>query len=474
MINQNKRQVPEQRQHITHRVSEKAVILAIVISQLAVPFMFSAVGITLPAIGRELHAGGTALGLIEAVYIGASCAFLLPLGKLGDLTDRRAIFKAGLVLFSLTTFLLGLTNDIRVFIALRLLQGLAASMMLATNVAILSEIIPKGSLGRALGIAIGAVYVGLSTGPFVAGILTTHLGWRWVYYASTVFAVIASLLSFRNIKNSGKFRLAKIDLWGSIFIIGAITLLIAGSSMHDSGYLGYGIMLAGLVFFALFVWVEGRTKDPLVCISMITGNPVFTHALLIQLINYASTFALTFLFSLYLQSVKGMTPQKTGFVLVTAPVTMALLSPIFGRLSDRIPPQKIAFTGMFFCVAAICGASTISLGSSIWHVCGIFLCQGIGMAMFSSPNMNIIMSSVEREYYGIASALAANMRTLGMVLSMTIVITFISIFIGHSTIGAANAPQFMTAMHLSVISFIILGVFGLLLSLHISKRPGRP
>ena len=150
MINQNKRQVPEQRQHITHGVSEKAVILAVVISQLAVPFMFSAVGITLPAIGRELHAGGTALGLIEAVYLGASCAFLLPLGKLGDLTDRRAIFKAGLVLFSLTTLLLGLSNDIEVFIALRLLQGLAASMMLATNVAILSEIIPKGSLGLSL------------------------------------------------------------------------------------------------------------------------------------------------------------------------------------------------------------------------------------------------------------------------------------------------------------------------------------
>jgi MFS family permease len=436
--------------------------------------MFSAVGVTLPALGKDLHAGGIALGLVEAVYIGASSAVLLPLGKLADLTDRRAIFKAGLLLFSLATLLLGLVNHIEAFIALRLLQGIAAAMMLATNLAILSEIIPKNSLGRAFGFSVGAVYVGLSTGPFIAGILTTHLGWRWVFHVGAVFAGFASLLSFRNIPSRGRLRFVKIDIWGSISIMGAITLLIAGSSLQDTGYAGYGIMLAGLALFALFVRIEGRTKDPLIRISMITENRVFTRAVLVQLISYAATFALTFLFSLYLQSVKGMTPQQAGFILMTAPVTMALLSPFFGRLSDRISPQKIAFTGMSSCFIAICGAGSISLGSPVWHVLAVFVCHGAGMAMFSSPNMNIIMNCVEKHQYGIASALAANMRTLGMVLSMVIVITYISVFIGHNTISAANAARYMTAMHFSVMSFIILSAFGLLLSLHISKKPGRP
>ena len=457
---------------MTESRSEKAVLLTIAASQLAVPFMFSAVGVTLPAIGKELHAGGIALGLIEAVYMGASSAVLLPLGKLGDMTDRRAIFKAGLALFTLTTLLLGFMNHIGAFIALRLVQGLAAAMLLATNMAILSEIIPKSSLGRALGFSVGAVYVGLSSGPFIAGILTTHLGWRWVYHCAFVFALLASLLSFRTIPNSGGLRFVKIDIWGSISIIGAITLLVAGSSLQDTGYAGYAIMLAGLALFVLFVRIEERTKDPLIRISMITENRVFTRAVLVQLINYAATFALTFLFSLYLQSVKGMSPQKAGFILMTSPVTMALLSPFFGRLSDRISPQKIAFTGMLFCFIAICGASTISQESPLWHVCAIFLCQGSGIAMFSSPNMNIIMNCVEKHQYGIAAALAANMRTLGMVLSMVIVITYISLFIGHSTLSAANAARYMTAMHLSVISFIVLSAFGLLLSLHISKKPG--
>ena len=440
------------------------------ISQMASMFMFSAVGVTLPAISRELHAGGVALGLIEAVYLGASSAVLLPLGKLADLTDRRTIFKIGLALFTLTTLLLGLTHHTPSFIALRLLQGLAAAMMIAVNMAILTEVIPRNALGRALGLSVGAVYVGLSTGPFIGGILTTHLGWRSVYYFGALFTTLAWLLAFRNLPSQGRLKLVRIDIWGSVCIVGAIALLIAGSSLHGDGSAGYGMMLAGLALFALFIQVERRVADPLIALSMVTDNPVFARAVLAQLINYTATFAITFLFSLYLQSVKGMSPQKAGFILMTAPVTMALLSPFFGRLSDRVPPQKIAFTGMLFCFFALCGAGFISERSSVWQVCAVLLCQGTGIAMFSSPNMNIMMNCVQKSQYGIAAALTANLRTLGMVFSMIIVITFISIFIGHTTIGPANVSRYLSAMHFSIMTFVSLSAFGLLSSLHFARK----
>ncbi len=219
------------------------IILSVAFSQFVTPFMFSGVGVTLPSLALELHATGIHLGLIESVYMGVTAAVLLPMGKIADLTDKRTIFKTGLVFFTILMVLLGLTQNIELFIGLRLLQGLAGGMLLATNMAILTELIPRQNLGKAIGLAVGAVYLGLTTGPFVAGIVTTNFGWRFVYFFGALLLGITTWISFRNIPSTKKMQFVKIDFWGTLLIITTIALFVSGSASLKSARAGYTMML---------------------------------------------------------------------------------------------------------------------------------------------------------------------------------------------------------------------------------------
>jgi MFS family permease len=451
-------------------INQNSVILTISFSQFVMPLMFSGVGITLPSVGRELEASGVQLGMIESLYLGAAAASLLPLGRLSDLTDKKTIFKIGLIIYTLLTLLLGFSPQIELFLGLRLLQGMAGGMLLATNMAILSELVPKENLGKAIGIAIGSVYLGLTTGPFIAGIITTNLGWRYVYYLGGILIGVVALTSLLNIPSDKKMKLVKIDLVGSFLIITAISLIVAGSSILNQGVLGYVLLGSGIVLMALFIYSQTRVADPLISLEVITSNRRLKSALLVQLINYAGTFGITFLFSLYLQTIKQMTPQEAGVVLMISPIIMACFAPIFGRISDRVSPEKITFVGMCFCLISTLIALTVNATTSMWIIYLQFSSMGLGFAMFSSPNMNIIMSSVEKRFLGMASAIVAELRSLGMVISLTVITISLSIYLGQNELTIENASNYLQAMHFSILTFASLMAIGVAISLHSLKK----
>ena len=446
------------------------IILTISFSQFVMPFMFSGVGITLPSLGVDLQASAIQLGLIESIYLGAAAAVLLPFGRLADLTDKKTIFKIGLVIYTLISFLLGTTSQIEYFIILRLFQGIAGGMLLATNMAILAEQIPRKNLGKAIGLAVGAVYLGLSTGPFIAGIITTHFGWKYVYFFGALLSAIPMIISFITITSDKKFQFAKIDLIGTLLIVSSISLLVGGSASINDGLLGYLFLGLGLTLLIIFVFQQKDAKNKLVDLKLITSNLQLKVALIVQLLNYAGTFGITFLFSLYLQTIKQMTPQQAGTVLMISPIIMTFLAPIFGKLSDKIPPAKIAFTGMCFCFIATLIGLTINASTSLWVIYLLFSSMGIGFAMFSSPNMNIIMSSVEKKYLSMASAITAELRSLGMVISLTLISIFISIYLGENQLSSAHSLAYLKAMHLSIISFVILMGSGVVISVFSLKN----
>jgi len=426
--------------------------------------MFSGVGIALPALGRELQAGGVMLGLVETVYIGAAASVLLPFGKLADITCRKCIFKTGAVIFALTTLLLGFSGNIWQILFLRLIQGSSAAMVTSTNMAILAESVEKDKLGRAIGLSVGSVYAGLSAGPFFAGIITNHLSWRWVFFISAMILLLVLIPIFKILKSEFKFKGAMIDIKGSLTIITAIALIVSGSSILSSSHIGFVLIVIGLLFFGLFFYVENRVKEPLLDISLVTENKRFLRALTVQLLNYASTFGIQFLFSIFLQVSKGIPPQHAGRVMMIPPVIMAVFAPFFGRLSDRYPAHKLAGTGLAFCLGAVITATFVDMHTPMTLIYFLFALLGFGFAMFSSPNMNIIMSSVEKKNLSIASALSAKMRTLGMVFSMVFVTIFISIFIGKHQINADTVMQYQSVMTWSFIVFAITGAIGLFLA----------
>lgn len=440
-----------------------AVIYVLALAQFSTPFMFAGVGIALPAMGRELQATGVQLGLIEMAYLGAASAFLLPVGRYSDLTDRTIIFKVGLLVYALSTLLIGFLNSALFIIGARFIQGVSAALIMATNMAILTREVPREKLGSAIGINIGAVYLGLSAGPFVAGWITNHWGWRWVFHFTFIPLILSFMLILVVFESSWKKRSVAFDWTGTAIISVTIFLLVFGSSQLGESVVGAILCVSGLIFAVLFFAVESRKAHPLIDIRSIKRNTTLSVALIIQLMMYAGAFGISFLFSIYLQTVKGLTPQSAGQILVISPIVMAVFAPICGRLSDRFSPQMLATIGLVCSLTGIIAATQVTMETEMPLLLAILVCQGLGFAMFSSPNMAIIMNSVSPSEYGVASALAANLRTLGMVFSMIIITVFLSIFLGDQMIDT-HPSQFVSALRLSFLVFALFAGTGVILS----------
>lgn len=439
-----------------------AYVLAL--AQFSAPFMVSGVGVTLPALGRDLQVSGVSLGLIETIYLGAASAFLLPVGHFADSYDKNLIFKSGLLIYAFSTLCIGFLNSVSSIVMLRFVQGVAAALVMATNVAILTSVVPRQKLGRAMGMNVGAVYVGLSAGPFVAGWITTHFGWRWVFYLTFIPMICSFMLIHFNLKVNWKKPSLSFDWIGTITIVASIFLLIFGSAMLGDANIGYLFCLLGVIGIGTFFFVESRVERPMLSLGEIKSNHTFSNALVLQLLMYAGAFGLTFLFSLYLQTVKGMTPLEAGQILIVSPVIMAVFAPIFGRLADRYSAKKIATLGLGVSLISIALAIPIHADSTILYIASVLMLQGMGFAIFSSPNMAIIMNSVQPRQYGLASALSAKLRSLGMVISLMIVTVFISLFIGRHMLDT-RSTEFLQVMRYSFIVFAISALLGTVLSL---------
>jgi len=447
--------------------SRSATLFVVCVAHFLMPFMMSAVGVALPTLGRELHASALQLGLVETTYVLSASIFLLAMGRLGDIHGRRRIFQYGIVIFTLVGGLLSQAWSIESVIALRFLQGMGGSMVMATTFAIVVSVFPPDERGKALGIAVASVYAGISCGPFFGGLLVSALGWRSIFYLSVPLGLLTFLISRAKLRGEwAESRGEPFDLRGaSVYALG-ILLLISGASNLDRGAWAWGMSLTGLIILGLFLKLETLTPYPLLNMQLLLGNRVFALSSLAALFNYAATFGVTFFLSLYLQYVKGMDPRQAGLVLIIQPLTQALLSPLCGRLADRFAAARVATIGMSFCALGLGCAALLAARSPLPLVILVLTFLGLGFALFSSPNISVIMGSVAPRHLGIASSLNSSVRTLGMMTSMTIITIIFSMTMGGNAVSAATQPAFLLAMRSSLLVFCALCGVGIFCSVH--------
>ncbi len=449
----------------TEPVSSGTTLFIVSAVQFLAPFMMSAVGVALPAIGQFYTASAVSLSLVEMTYILALSLFLLPAGRLADIYGRKKMFTTGVIIFTLATTLLPFAPSIWVFIAFRFLQGVGASFNISTSIAILSAVFPKEHRGRAMGFAVASVYLGLSAGPTLAGVMIAYLGWKWIFLVTVPVALLIVILTLTFLKGEWKGAPGQtFDYTGSLIYMLSLSGLIVGISHLEHGL--WALVLTclgalGLIGFSVF---EYHRKSPIIDMRLIVRNRVLAFSNIATWINYAASFGLTFFFSLYLQIVKGLPPQTTGLILIIQPVIQAVLSPVAGSFADRLSPAKMATAGMAICAAGLGLAAFINSTSEISLVIQILIIMGIGFALFSTPNMTTIMGSVEPSHYGIASSLVATMRTLGMLTAMTIITTLLSMFMGNAGITPETIPGFIRTLHVGFICFSLLSLIGIIFS----------
>ena len=200
-------------------------------------------------------------------------------------------------------------------------------------------------------------------------------------------------------------------------------------------------------------------------VKIFSHNIAFIFSNLAALINYSATYALTFLLSLYLQYLKGLSAEQAGYVLVAQPLMMFLFSPFAGRLSDRVEPRLVASVGMGMCAAGLALLIKVNTQTGLGYVVACLVLLGLGFALFSSPNTNAVMSSVSKRFFGVASGTLATMRLTGQMLSMGIVTMIMALFLGTMIIVPANYPLLLKANQESFIVFAVLCALGVLASL---------
>jgi EmrB/QacA subfamily drug resistance transporter len=445
--------------------SELIVLLVSTMAAFLFSFMGSAVNIALPSIAAELSLDAVTLGWISTAYLLASATSLVPLGRLADIHGRKRIFVYGVLIYTISALLCGSAGSAAMLISFRVLQGIGGAMTVSTSVAIISSVFPANERGKALGIQSAAVYIGVSLGPVVGGILTQQFGWRSIFYVNVPVGLIIVGMALWKLKGEwAEARGERFDIIGSAIYVVALVAGVYGFTLLPA-MPGVWLIVVGVAALSAFARWGMRAKNPILDIKIFRNNRTFTFSNLAAFANYSATFAVTFLLSLYLQYVKGFEPQSAGLILLSMPAVQAIVSPLAGRLSDRIEPRVIASIGMGLTTAGLILFILLDGETSLGFITGALVLMGAGLGLFVSPNTNAIMSSASRRDYGVASATVATMRQVGMVFSMGVAMLMFSLYIGRVEITPEQYLLFLQSMKISFIVFAILCFGGIFASL---------
>jgi EmrB/QacA subfamily drug resistance transporter len=457
---------------VATQTSKKSILLVATFAAFLTPFLGSAVNLALPAIGQDLNANAISLGWVISSFILSSAIFLLPFGRLADIIGRKKVFTTGISLFTVSTFLILFSHSMTSLIVLRILQGVSSAMIFGTSLAIITSAFPPGERGKAMGINITAVYLGLSLGPVLGGLLTQYFGWRSIFAFLLPFGIISLVLIKTKIKTEwADARGEKFDWAGSLIYGAALTLFMYGFSRLPSTT-GWICVAAGVLMAGAFIFAEEKVSNPVFDVRLILRNRVFAFSGMAALIHYSATSATGFFISLYLQYLKGLDARTAGLIMIAQPIAMTLLSPAAGKLSDKRNPGVIASVGMGLTATGLILLCFVTAATPLVLIVLLMILMGIGFGLFSSPNSNAIMSSVEKRHLGVASGVVGTMRMAGQMMSMGIAMMLISLYIGKEKINPETYPGLISAMHTGFIIFSILSVFGVFASLARNKKLG--
>ena len=447
----------------------RTITRIVILTSFCSAFLGSAINIVVPSISADLEISAGSIGWIITVYALTTCGLSVPFGKLADKTGRNRIFLLGLATMSLSCLACFFADSFTVILVLRILQAVGASMVFATNTAIIVGCHPPEQRGKAIGRMLSGTYVGLASGPVLSGILNQWFGWHSIFLmvAIAIFISLIPAVIQLPIKETMPVRRegAGPDIAGNVLFIVMIVCTMFGFASIGTGWWPLVSIGIGLVLGFFFVRTELRAADPVIDVRIFRSTPAYTLSTLAALLNYSATFGIGYFMSLFLQVDQGYSSQTAGLILICQPLMMALFTSKMGTLSDRIAPYKLATAGMGVCALCLVFFAFTVQAFPTWTIaCGL-LTTGFGVAMFSSPNMNAIMSCVDRAHYGVASSILATMRTLGQTTGIAITTIVVNARLGHMTLQEAPTDQFESAMHISFWIFFTICVVGMFMSM---------
>jgi EmrB/QacA subfamily drug resistance transporter len=384
----------------------------------------SIVNISLPTIASFFQKPlSGAVEWIVIVYLVVIAATLLTIGRLADMTGRKAIWATGLAIFTLGSAFSGASPSLGFLIGARAFQAVGASLLFAVSAAMLTGAFPANERGRVLGMNALVVALGVSVGPTLGGVITQYLTWRWIFYVNVplgIIGVIATLRLLREPKRSGRGRF---DPAGAALLtvgLAAITLgLSFGQEWGWSSFMLIASLVIGVVALATLVVVESRVASPIVPLTLFRER-VFASANLSLTLSFLALFAVSFMMPFYLEQLRDFSLIESGLLLTPLPLTIAVFAPFSGRLADRIGTRWLAASGLTIACAGLVFISQLQASSSIFDIVWPLVVTGFGQALFQSPNNSALMGSAPRSAQGVASGFLATGRVIGQSTSVAL------------------------------------------------------
>ncbi len=452
--------------------SRRKVLIASALGSSLAPFMVSAFIVGLPSIGREFSAGTAMLGWVTSAFFLAAAVFLVPIGRLADRSGIKRIFTAGVGVYAVSAILVIISPTVEALITARFVTGIGASMVFGTSIALISLVFPESERGKAIGINVTAMAVGFLLGFFSGGFLTFYLGWRSIVAVLIPLEVFIVWLILSRLRGECEIsRQREIDPKGMILYVIAMFCLMSGFAVLPSPA-GGALLGIGLVCLTVFIWHEGRIKKPLLAVRQLARNRLFVVANLTALLYNTANFAIIFLMSLYLQSVRGIDARVSGVILLIPIIFMAGLSAYAGRLADRIEPRIVIGCGVAATTVSLFLLTSLEQDTPMHLVVLALVLMGSSIALFQSPLVRTLVSSVPREVYGLASGMVETMRLAGMTISVSVTVIIFTLTGSGTPSAAAGSPADLGSLHTIfwILLVISLGAIGATYALRKSRE----
>jgi len=482
-----------------HRHRRRVLVLAS-IGIFMTPLDGSIVAVALKSMGRGLHLSYGEAIWVQAAYLLAISILLIPFGRLADDRGRTRFFLIGVIVFTAGSVLSGLAPGAAVLIGARVVQGAGGALLSATAAAMVTAAYPPSERGRALGFMTMWVYIGLTAGPLVGGLIVQHLtwpaandSWRWIFFVNIPVGVATLAAGWPLLRAERQDREAmkapparSFDLAGGVLLGVLLAALIVpltfGFSWGWTSPYAIGLLVVAVLATVAFVATEGRVRDPMLDLDLLRRNRLFATANLAALLNYAAMNAVTVLTAVFLQVVQHRPPQDAALLLISQPILMAALSPVAGRLSDRLGTRWLSTGGMIVIAAGLALLAAMPDGASTAQVMVALAVVGLGMASFSAPNTSAVMGAVDRSQLGIAGSFLGTMRFTGQAISVALLGGIAGsklgavggkvIFLGAAAVNAADL--YAQGYRLAMVVAAGLALVGGLVSLTRPSMPAGP
>lgn len=398
------------------------ILAAVLLGTIMGPLDGSVVNVAMPTLSEVFKVGMTTVSWVSMSYLLVLSSLLLTYGRLGDMLGYKKLFLWGMLIFTAASALCGLSPAIGVLIIARAFQAAGAGLMMAVAPAIITKTFPQEERGKALGYNAMAVAVGLAIGPSFGGFLLKSFGWRSIFFINLPIGIGGYFWARNVIPQRGVLKKEKFDplgaLFGFIFLASLLLYISKGQEIGWTSGLGYSLLIIFILAFTAFILQEKRAREPMLDLSLFS-NRMFSAGNLSCLLNFIAQYTMIFLTPFFLTRA-GYSANRIGLIMTAFPITMLLVAPISGTLSDKIGPLFLSTGGALICSVALYLMSTLSLSSTSFDVVWRLVLFGLGNGLFQTPNNSSVMGSTPRERQGIASGVLATMRNVGMVLGVAL------------------------------------------------------